>query len=42
MRCANGFFWVVNIHDIKPDPATPVAGSSPATGIGSTRSDRHN
>lgn len=42
MRCANGFFWVVNIHDIKPDPATHVAGSSPATGNGSTRSDRHN
>lgn len=34
MRCAKGFIWVVNIHDIKPDPATPAAGSSPATGMG--------
>ena len=34
MRCAKGFIWVVNIHDIKPDPATPVAGSSTTTGMG--------
>lgn len=34
MRCAKGFIWVVNIHNIKPDPATPAAGGSPATGMG--------
>lgn len=42
MRCAKGFIWVVNIHDIKPVPATPVAGSSTATVMWSIRLDRHN